>query len=182
MLPSPRVYATWLGLLRILTGAFWLIHGITKFTNSDKYMPPNGFMPLVVQKSLQSSVGPYHDFLANVVVPHIGLFAELVRLGEVSAGLLLFFGLFSRLGGLIGIVLTLNYMASGGELTSFQGWSGLDATVLALSAINFVLPTGRMFGVDVFLGRGKTSRTPVLTPEFVDEPPLTVRPTQPPSP
>lgn len=178
MLPSPRVYATWLGLLRICTGAFWLIHGITKFTNSQGYMPPDGFMPMVVQKSLQSRVGPYHDFLANVVVPHIGLFAELVRLGEVSAGLLLVFGLFTRLGGLIGIMLVLNYMAVAGEFSSFQGWSGLDAATLALSAIHFVLPTGRMLGVDALLGRGK-NKVPVLTPEFVDEPPLTVSPSRP---
>ncbi|MDQ2679969.1 MAG: DoxX family membrane protein [Candidatus Eremiobacteraeota bacterium] len=174
MLPSPRVYATWLGLLRICTGAFWLIHGIPKFTNSDKYMPPNGFMPQVVQKAMQGGPGPYHDFLANVVTPHIGLFAELVRLGEVVAGLLLFFGLLTRLGGLIGVVLALNYMASFGEFTSFQGWSGLDAAVLGLSAIHFVLPTGKMLGVDGLLGRGRTRKSPLLTPEFVDEPPLRV--------
>src|SRR5579875_2198160 len=109
ILPSARTYGGWLAIVRMLTGVIWLIHGVPKFTNSAAFMPPNGMMALYVQRGL-SVAGPYRDFLASAVQPNLALFAELVRLGEVAAGILLFLGLFTRLGGLIGVILPLNYL------------------------------------------------------------------------
>ena len=43
-LPSSSTYAFWLALFRIYAGAFWLMHGIPKFTQSQDFMPPNGAM------------------------------------------------------------------------------------------------------------------------------------------
>ncbi|MGC1380555.1 MAG: DoxX family membrane protein, partial [Candidatus Baltobacteraceae bacterium] len=146
-LPSSRTYATWLAIVRILTGAIWLLHGVPKFLKSDAFMPPKGVIVTYVQNGLAKTTGPYHDFLANVVQPHIGLFAELVRLGEVCIGFSLFFGVFTRLGGLLGVLQPLNYIAARGDLASLShGWSSLDGALILLSAISFVLPTGRVLG------------------------------------
>ena len=170
-LPSARTYAGWLAIVRTLTGALWLIHGIPKFTNSTAFMPPNGMIGVYVQRGLTLTRGPYHDFLATVVQPNISLFAELVRLGEVVAGILLFLGLFTRLGGLIGILLPLNYLAARAGLGSTSQWSAADGSMLLLSAISLVLPTGRVLGIDALFAPRRERKT-VVVPEVVPERPL----------
>ena len=176
-LPASRTYAGWLAILRILTGVIWLTHGIPKFLNSDQFMPPNGFVVNYVQQGVARTTGPYHDFLINVVQPNIGVFAELVRLGEVCVGISLVLGLITRLGGLVGIVLTLNYMAARGGLDTFNAWSSIDACMMLLSAVHLVLPTGRFLGIDGFFARRPARRAVVA--EVVPERPLD-RPTAPP--
>jgi uncharacterized membrane protein YphA (DoxX/SURF4 family) len=180
-LPSAAAYARWLAFLRLVTGGIWLIHAIPKFTQSDDWMPPNGFIVLYVAKGLQTTnpAGPYHAFLANVVQPNIVLFAELVRLGELAVGVSLVLGILSRLGGLGGVLLTLNYMAARGGLLSFDAWASLDACLLMLSLTSLVLPTGRVLGIDAFFGR-KAAETATVRAQFVDERPLD-GPTAPPS-
>lgn len=170
-LPSARTYAGWLAIVRILTGVLWLIHGIPKFTNSAAFMPPDGAIASYVQRGLSIAHGPYHDFLASVVQPNIALFAELVRLGEVVAGILLCLGLFTRLGGLIGVVLPLNYLAARGGLGSASQWASADGSMLLLSAIALVLPTGRVLGIDALFAPRRERKT-VVVPEMVPERPL----------
>ena len=168
MLPSPRYYATWLAIFRIIVGVFWLSHGVPKFLNSAEFLPPDGFMPQMIAKSVQDSTGFYHDFLLNVVTPNIAVFAELVRLGEVLAGCSLLLGFWTRLGGLGGAFLASNYLLAKGGLTSLSVIGGLDAMAIVFSLVHFVIPTGRVLGVDALLGR--TRGEPAIVPEFVDEP------------
>jgi uncharacterized membrane protein YphA (DoxX/SURF4 family) len=178
-LPSPFTYGFWLALLRVYAGAFWLMHGVPKFTQSQSFMPPSGFMTGFLNQAIAHTSGPYQSFLANVVLPNANLFAELVRLGEVATGVLLFFGVFTRLGGLIGIVLSLNYLAAQGGFAHASAWSGLTGAAFAISAVNLVLPTGKVLGIDALIGRKKVHETPVLVhsgtarAEFVEEPPMT---------
>jgi len=170
-LPSSRTYGVWLALVRVLTGLIWLIHGVPKFLHSDVFMPPNGFIVTYVQQGVAKTAGPYHDFLVGVVQPNIGIFAELVRLGEVCVGISLVLGLFTRLGGFFGIVLPLDYMAARGAVSTFTDWSSLDACMALLSAISLVLPTGHVAGIDAFFTRRRFTRTAVV-PEVVPERPL----------
>jgi uncharacterized membrane protein YphA (DoxX/SURF4 family) len=172
MLPSSRTYAFWLALLRITTGAFWLMHAVPKFWESATFMPPNGFAVDFVGKAIANTSGPYHDFLLNTVQPHIDLFAELIRFGEAITGILLVLGLLTRLGGLGGMILTLNYMTCKGLLFSTDGWSGLDGAMFALSGINLFVPAGRMLGIDALMGR-RRAQSKAVEPEFVDEKPMT---------
>ena len=186
-LPSSSTYAFWLAILRLYTGAFWLMHGIPKFTQSETFMPPNGMMVNFLNDAVSHNSGPYQAFLTQTVLPNINLFAELVRLGEVMAGALLVFGFFTRFGGIVGVLLALNYLSAKGGLMHLSVWSGIDSTALVLSFINVVLPTGRYLGVDALMGR--RSRVVTVAPgmavpaapraangvqaEFVDEQPLT---------
>jgi uncharacterized membrane protein YphA (DoxX/SURF4 family) len=180
-LPSSGRYGFWLALLRIYAGAFWLMHGIPKFLQSQRFMPPDGMLGGYLSNAATQTTGFYHSFLANVVVPNINVFAELVRLGEVVTGCLLFLGFFTRFGGLLGVFLALNYLASKGGLSHAAAWSGIDAAAIALSAINVVLPTGRVLGIDALIGRSRAAQQkPAVTAgaaapsrvEFVDEPPM----------
>lgn len=170
-LPSSTMYARWLAVLRVFTGGIWLIHAIPKFTQSDEFMPPNGFIVIYITKGLQSTNpgGIYHGFLANIVQPNLPIFAEMVRLGELMVGLSLVLGVLTRLGGLGGVLLTLNYMAARGGLLSFDAWASLDAALLIMSLTNLVLPTGRVWGIDMFFG--KKAEPSTVRAEFVDEPP-----------
>ncbi|MGA8533338.1 MAG: DoxX family protein [Candidatus Tumulicola sp.] len=179
-LPSSRAYAGWLAIVRILTGVMWLAHGIPKFTQSARFMPPNGAMPQYVARGLQSTTGAYHEFLAGVVQPNLPLFAELVRLGEVLVGVSLVLGALTRVGGLVGIVLTLDYIAARGHMLSSATLQSADLGLLVLSLISLVLPTGRVLGIDALFVRRRPAPATVRA-EFVPEPPLR-GPTAPPNP
>jgi uncharacterized membrane protein YphA (DoxX/SURF4 family) len=157
----------WLLIFRLYAGAFWLIHGIPKFLNPAMFMPPNGYMGQMIARATQTSTGFYHDFLVHTVTPNIGLFAELVRLGEVLTGISLLLGFLTPLGGLVGCFLALNYLAAAGEFH----WSGvgtLNGVALALSFFCMVLPVGRFAGIDALLVRRPNTRA--VKAEFVDEP------------
>lgn len=169
-LPSARVYGGWLAIVRIVTGAIWLSHGVSKFTQSARFMPPGGVMASYVARGLQTASPPYHAFLANTVQPNIMLFAELVRLGEVLVGVSLVLGVLTRVGGFFGIVLTLNYIAARGHMLSSATLQSTDFALLMLSFIALVLPAGRVFGVDALLGR-RAPRVERVRAEFVPEPP-----------
>jgi uncharacterized membrane protein YphA (DoxX/SURF4 family) len=173
-LPASSTYSFWLGVVRFLTGVMWISHALPKFTKSDGFMPPNGFIVQYVTQGLQNTSGPYHAFLLDFVQPNITIFAELVRLGEMVTGVLLVLGLFSRVGGFLGVLLPLNYLAARGELLSSSALGSADFSILALSAINLFLPTGRSLGIDALLARRKPApQSTVVHAEFVPEPPLT---------
>jgi uncharacterized membrane protein YphA (DoxX/SURF4 family) len=173
-LPSALSYARWLAVLRILTGGIWLVHAIPKFTDSDSFMPPNGAIVGFITKAIANpETNPaYHTFLANAVLPNIAIFAELVRLSELMVGVALVLGVLTRLGGFGSVFLTLNYMAASRGFSTFAAWGTLDATLLIMSLPNLVLPTGRVWGIDMFFGMKAEPKPETVRAEFVDEPPL----------
>jgi uncharacterized membrane protein YphA (DoxX/SURF4 family) len=167
MIVARPAVSGWLLIFRLYAGAFWLVRGIPKFLNPAMFMPPNGYMGQMLAHATQTSTGFYHDFLINTVTPNVGLFAELVRLGEVLTGISLLLGFLTPLGGLVGCFLALNYLAAAGEFH----WSGvgtLNGVALALSFFCIVLPVGRFAGVDALLVRRPNTRA--VKAEFVDEP------------
>ncbi|HET7815213.1 MAG TPA: TQO small subunit DoxD [Candidatus Baltobacteraceae bacterium] len=170
-MPSHWTYAGWFTLLRIYAGIFWLVHGIPKFLNAPMFMPPDGFIVKAVQNGLTTHHGAYHAFLANVVLPNINLFAELVRLGEVLTGCALLLGIFTRFAGLIGCILALNYFTLNGGFGSWTNVGSLDAAAFMLSLMFLAVPAGRVAGVDALLYRPRSARVRAITPEVVDEPP-----------
>jgi uncharacterized membrane protein YphA (DoxX/SURF4 family) len=168
VLPSSRYYANWLAVIRIFTGIFWLVHGVPKFLNGDRFLPPSGFIVDMVNHSLQGNTGFYHAFLAGVVQPNIMLFAQLTRAGEVLVGISLLLGLFTRLGGAGGIFLALNYMGAQGEFASINTLGSLDIAALVLSAISLIFPTGRVFGLDAVITKNrKIAEMPPLDREDI---------------
>ena len=168
-LPSLRAYGGWLAIVRILTGVIWLAHGIPKFTQSAAFLPPNGFISTFVSEAMQKADPWYQGFLAGVVQPNIALFAEMVRLGEVLVGISLVLGLFTRLGGLFGVFLSLNYLAAKGHVFSSAALQTPDFAVFLLSLTSLVMPTGRVLGVDAIFTK-RVQPAPTVRAEFVPEP------------
>ncbi len=153
---SAKSYAWGAAALRIYTGVFWISLAIPKFTNGSAFLPPNGSMSAAIAKAAAVTSGPYHAFLVGTVQTHIEVFAQLVRIGELAAGILLLLGLFTRLGGFIGVVLAAAFVLDQGQI-GLGGWSTLGATALTLSAISLILPTGRVMGFDALLKRSSSS-------------------------
>lgn len=164
-----RYTATWLALFRIFSGAVWLSYGLDKFRRP--FMPPKGYMIDFVQKAAHNTTGLYHDYLVNIVLPHATVFAELSRWGEVLVATSLLLGFCTRIGGIGGVLLAMNYMP--GNYAFFQYQVPLlqlpDAAMLAMSAISALLPTGAVFGVDGILQAIRTKQ-PYPVPHFLPDP------------
>ncbi|HEV3092817.1 MAG TPA: TQO small subunit DoxD [Candidatus Cybelea sp.] len=170
-LPSARTYGGWLAIVRVLTGCIWLLHALPKFLKADMFLPPNGTFATYLQNGIGKTVGPYHDFLVNVVQPNALTFADMVRFGELLVGITLVLGLFTRFGALVGVALTADYIAARGGLSTANSWGSLDACLMLLSAISLVLPTGSVAGIDG-LRRPRAPRQQRVVAEVVPERPL----------
>jgi uncharacterized membrane protein YphA (DoxX/SURF4 family) len=154
MLPTPQRYATWLAVLRIFAGIFWLTHGVPKLLNPAFA----GRMPDMIRSMGSETTGPYHDFLVHAVVPNANLFAHLVAWGETLTGVSLLLGLLTPVGGAVGFFLALNYFLAKGSYARITDLGGLDAAAMALSFINVVLPTGLIWGLDGLLPASRLRR------------------------
>ncbi len=156
MLPSSQTYATWLAVVRIITGIFWLLHGVPKLLN-PRFFGPNG-MAGMIREGLGDSSGLYHDFLAGVVLPNAGLVSHLVAWGETLTGISLLLGLFARVGGVGGMFLNFNYFMMQASYARIGGFASMDTAYMALSFINVVLPTGLVWGLDGVLPVSRSRR------------------------
>ena len=106
-----------LALIRIIVG-LWFAKAIT-----TKLLLLGGFLPLplssqrwietmpkiVGRQMAENPIGWYKAFVEGTVLPNAPLFAHLTALGEAIAGLLLVLGLFSGLGAIIALLLSINY-------------------------------------------------------------------------
>lgn len=153
-IPSARTYAWTLAALRIYAGLFWISRALPKFTDSSGFLPPAGSMSTAVTRAIAVTGGPLHGFIVGTVQTHIDVFAQLVRFGEMAAGLLLLLGVLTRVGGLLGVVLGIGAFLSQGYMI-LSGWSSLEAAAIALSAVSLLLPTGRVLGIDALLKRSQ---------------------------
>jgi len=97
-------------------------------------------MVQIVQGMIKDTSGRYHDFIVNTVLTNPVLFAHLVAWGETLVGISLFFGLLTRLGGLGGVFLALNYFAAKGSFSTLSAWTGFDILAAVMSLACVVLP------------------------------------------
>jgi uncharacterized membrane protein YphA (DoxX/SURF4 family) len=155
---TARQYGAWLAVFRILVGATWLIHGYGKVTDAQ-FALPNGTCYQIVSGMIGNNPSILHDYVTGVVLPNITIFAHLDAWGEFLTGLSLVLGLLSRVGGLVGLLLPLQYFLMKGAYAHLDGYAGLDVLTMLASAVNLVLPTGAVFGLDAMLGRRKGGRS-----------------------
>jgi uncharacterized membrane protein YphA (DoxX/SURF4 family) len=92
----------------------------------------------------------YRPFLSNIVLPHLGLFTNLVLIGEIYVGIAMLLGFTTRLAAMVSIFMLLNYWFAKSSVT---GIPGLDTADLVLSSIVLVTAAGRVAGLDQFLYR-----------------------------
>src|SRR5262245_63618215 len=110
---------TWLALLRVVVGAWFLKAVWTKLAIGVAWgvlpypmVSPRfvAFHPKrVAEFAAGNPIGWYKDFLEQTVLPSSPAFARLQTYGEVAVGLGLILGLLTGLAALIGLYLCLNY-------------------------------------------------------------------------
>jgi thiosulfate dehydrogenase (quinone) large subunit len=138
----------YLALLRIMIGFSWLVAGTTKLVYDNVLTDPRR---VVGQMELYQKQG-YRDPMAqnwmDLVAAHYPFFGPLVVAGELTAGLLLFLGLGTRVGALVGIWMNFNYVL-------MKGWLNNDAfndrTWIVCQLVLFLTGAGLVAGVDGLL-------------------------------
>ena len=151
----------WLAVLRVVVGAWFLKAVWTKLTLglaggvlpyptvSPRFV---GFHPKrVAEFAAGNPIGWYKDFLEHTVLPHAALFATLQVWGEVAVGIGLVLGLATRLTGLVGLYLAVNFgLAS--QWMSF-GQQGFHLLLVTSMVIFIGAGAGRAWGLDALLQR-----------------------------
>ena len=90
-------------------------------------------------------------FLENIVMPNIRWFGYIVWGGEVLIFVSLFFGLFSRLGGLTAIAISGQLMIGLSGISNPPEWEWQYNSIFLLSLVIFAVAPGRVFGIDAWL-------------------------------
>jgi thiosulfate dehydrogenase (quinone) large subunit len=115
-------------VLRGFFGVVYLANGLAKLTGvaAVRIGPWRTFLinlpttQHILTHDAKSSIGIYHDFAFNVVLPNFNLFGPLIMVAEIAVGLGLLTGVLGRLAALGGMLLALNVGVAaigGGEWT-----------------------------------------------------------------
>jgi thiosulfate dehydrogenase [quinone] large subunit len=138
----------YLALIRIVIGLSYFVAGYTKLMFLNVLTDTN-FVFTSWERYTQVR-DPLAQAWLDLVGANYSLFAPLIIAGEMTAGVLLFFGLFTRVGAAIGIWHSLNYMWMKGWSTNDafldRGWLVCEIVILAAGA-------GLALGLDGVLRR-----------------------------
>ncbi len=141
-----------IALLRVGFGLVFLTNGLAKATGWDGIHPFPGFLidydgaKGILAYDVQSHpVGPYKDFIDNVVLENYTFFGVLLTITEISIGLMLVTGAFANIGAIIGatFALHLNFANWDRNIWAWEyavEWIPLIALVL--------IGSGRYLGLD----------------------------------
>lgn len=131
-----------LAIVRIFVGLLWFQQLFWK-------LPPSfaGLRVYLTREVKLTFLPGYAYIIQHVFIPNFILLAALVWLAELVVSLCLFFGIFSRFGGLLSAILALQLYVglSNGE------WYWTYGTIVLLGAIFAVVPSGRRLGIDEWL-------------------------------
>ncbi len=152
---TPRNLGIW--GLRILMGAMWWQQTLWK-------IPPNfaGLKYWMQQEADHAAIALQGALVRDVVLPNLSVFGPLVYLVELTIGVTLLLGLFSRAGAMLGLLMGLNlwlglYSASG-------EWPWTYMFLVMIQAWFVIDPPGRVLGADALLRhRGVARSSTVLS-------------------
>lgn len=137
--------------LRIFVGVLWLANLSWKLPPDFGRDDPRGLLYSFRQAERHALVGPLRDFVEDVVIPHFTLFGSLVFAVELVAGVLLFLGLFTRLGALIGTGQSLAITAL--VVRAPNEWFWGYAMLVLLNLLPLVGPSSARLSLDHRRGR-----------------------------
>jgi len=144
-----------LALARGALGAIWYQETLWKqpWNNygcpADFSLKTSGLCDWIGREIAHPPFGLYQSFLVNIIGPNIRLVGLGVWLAEITIAALLFLGLLTRLGGLLGTLQGLNLLIG---LWNVPGeWHSAYVMLFALNLIFLAVPAGRFLGADQFL-------------------------------
>jgi len=135
-------------ILRLHLGVILLLTDAGKLTRDQPFSVE---MLAFLQHAMRNASAPYRAFVEHAVIPHATTFSVLVLAGELVAGLSLLFGIATRAGAAIAMLLFVNYMLAKGRM--FWSPDSEDAAVFFSALVVGLAAAGRSFGVDAFLHR-----------------------------
>lgn len=143
------LYKCALAGLRIYVGAIFAFAVYPKLMAGSAYPPMlSGFLTRV---GLQNAHPFYSQFLSGLIIPHVATVAVLIVVAESAVALALITGTATRLGAVVAMLLSTNYMFAKGlwwwNPSSNDGAFFMIALVLAICA------AGRTFGVDALFAK-----------------------------
>jgi len=141
--------------VRILTGLLFVAFGWGKVTGD---FVKTGFADSA--KEMAATSWPFwKTFLERTVLPHAGVFAWSVALGEIAVGVGLLLGLLTRVAAAGGIALMISILLGGARPAAGAGWddwvtAGAPAKLaLLLLILIFAVDPGKVWGLDGRLKR-----------------------------
>lgn len=87
----------------------------------------------------------------NIIMPNIRVAGWIIFLSEAAIAVTLFFGLFSRLGGLIAIGVSAQLVLGLAGISNPYEWEWGYLQILVLALLMFAFAPGRVFGIDAWL-------------------------------
>lgn len=131
-----------LAIVRIFVGLLWFQQLFWKLPPS--YAGLRGYLDREIKFTFLPG---YAYIIQHIFIPNFILLATFVWLAEFVVSLCLFFGVFSRFGGLLATLLALQLYTglSNGE------WYWTYGMIVLLGAVFAVVPAGRRLGIDQWL-------------------------------
>lgn len=152
---NPAVDLRPIALARMMIGVLWLYSLRWKLPPDFDGGSERGLREWLDLEVEHAAFGFYGRLVESVVIPNFTLFAWLVFLAELSVGLSLLTGTATRLGALIGLLLSLNL---GVGLLDVPGeWPWSYAMLAMWHGLFVVSGPGRVWGVDQLIVRSDPS-------------------------
>jgi uncharacterized membrane protein YphA (DoxX/SURF4 family) len=131
-----------IALMRIFVGYLWFQQLFWK-------LPPTfgGLHEFVVREVKGAFIPGYGAIIQNVLLPNYGLLGTFTFTAELLIGISLMFGIFSRAGALLAMVLALQLYVG----LSNTEWYWTYGMLVLLAIVLLPLPTGRRLGIDQWL-------------------------------
>ncbi len=140
----------YLALVRMIIGVSWFVAGYSKLTALNVLTSTDFVFSTFQRYAAEGSRDPFAQAWIDFVAANYSTFAPLIVAGEITAGVLLFLGLFTRLGAGLGMWLSLNYVW-------MKGWLSNDAFLdrgwLVFQLMIFLAGGGLALGLDGVLRR-----------------------------
>ena len=133
-----------LALVRLFCGLLWFQQLFWK-------LPPSfsGLHNYVVEEGKYTFIPGYAFIIQHVFLPNFILLGAFTWIAELVVAITLLFGLFSRFGGLVSLLLSLQLYV--GLAVAPGEWYWTYGMLVLLSIALIALPTGRRLGIDQWL-------------------------------
>jgi thiosulfate dehydrogenase [quinone] large subunit len=151
-----RTYLWYIAILRIYLGYYMLQQGIRKFLRN---FPQGDWIGRQIGDLANLDLYPwYKRFFVSYVVPHHELFGYLVMIGEITVGICLLAGLFTRMSALVGLFLVTNYYLAIGSVRGGAQLAQQQTYIVSLIVV-LLSNAGRTLGVDgLIFGKGRGTK------------------------
>jgi len=148
-----------LALARMAMGVLWLFSLRWKLPPDFMSESGRGLMDWLNLEVQYPAFALYGNFVKDVILPNFTAVAWIIFLAELIVGLMLLTGSFSRLAGLLGLLMSINLGIGLLEVPGEWPWS--YAMMAMWHGFFIVAGPGRLWGVDAWLNERISADSPL---------------------